>query len=65
MALNEKWGELFGNDSPSSGTSMALASADAPGGWRDNGAPDLKASGGPGLRPPASPTRCTPPLPPR
>jgi hypothetical protein len=47
MALNEKWGELFGNDSPSSGTSMTLASADAPGGWRDSGAPDLKASGGP------------------
>jgi hypothetical protein len=45
MALNAKWGELFGNGS--SGTGIKLASADAPGGGGGSGAPDLKASQGP------------------
>ncbi|TQK52238.1 hypothetical protein FBY35_2669 [Streptomyces sp. SLBN-118] len=47
MALNEKWGALFGDDSSGSGAAMRLASADAHGGGGDSGAPDLKASGGP------------------
>lgn len=45
MALNAKWEELFGGDS--SGTRMALASTDAPGGGGGKGGPDLKADQGP------------------
>ncbi|MFF0060360.1 hypothetical protein ACFYRC_02220 [Streptomyces sp. NPDC005279] len=45
MALNAKWGELFGTDE--SAAEMALASATSPGGGGGEGAPDLKADQGP------------------
>ncbi|MFD5113858.1 hypothetical protein ACFWNG_16325 [Streptomyces sp. NPDC058391] len=54
MALNEKWAELFGHDSP--GTGMNLASAATPvdgsgrggsGGHDGRGGPDLKVGQGP------------------
>lgn len=49
MALNAKWGELFGSDSTGTGTGtgMKLASVDAPGGGGDSGSTDLKAGQGP------------------
>lgn len=45
MALNEKWGELFGNDS--FGTRMQLATADGPAAAGNGNTPDLKAGQGP------------------
>ncbi|MCP3821020.1 hypothetical protein NLX86_23875 [Streptomyces sp. A3M-1-3] len=46
MALNAKWGELFGDDSP--GARMTLASTDGPpGAGNTGGGPDLEVSEGP------------------
>ncbi|MFF2061620.1 hypothetical protein ACFVWZ_07455 [Streptomyces sp. NPDC058200] len=45
MALNEKWAELFGHDSPGTGMNLASAATPVDGGGR--GGPDLKVGQGP------------------